>query len=127
MKFGGSKGVCIWLPFNPRDGVCKICGKSVHNEEIKFTNIHHTKYAYRPSTVKKAVDNGNYSLALENTVECCYAHHNMMDAIRTLLTVTDLNIIMKGLSFLPEEHKKRLYEVSKLFIAQYEKMNEEPE
>jgi len=81
-KYAGSrgKGVVIWLPFDPRKGVCDACGKSKHRGEIHSTALHHWWYEFAPKTVKE-----NPVLALKNTSELCYYCHQLADAIRALL------------------------------------------
>lgn len=124
MKYGGSRGVKIsGIPFPIRDGICKICGKSVHKFQIKFTNLHHMIYEYRPITVKKAADKGDYSLALKNTIEVDAYCHKFMDSVRTILSV-DINRLLKGTTFLPKIHKDKLAKFCKLYLEQYDNENE---
>ena len=73
------KHATVRLPFNPRKGVCMACGKSVKKGEIKVTQMHHYRYAYSVTQVKKHPE-----LALRNTLELCYTHHQLADAIRVI-------------------------------------------
>lgn len=59
------KGKFIWLPFNPRTGICSKCGRSVSKGEIKVTNLHHTQY--------------DESDPLAHTIELCVDCHNRED------------------------------------------------
>ena len=69
----------VEVPYLIRKGICEACGKSKKKREIKSTHLHHWRYAYKWSSVKK-----NPELALENTIELCYACHEIADAIRRL-------------------------------------------
>ena len=61
----------VLLPFNPRTGVCVVCGKK------RKTNIHHHRYEFKTSEVKK-----NPLLALENTFEVCFNPcHRLANAV----------------------------------------------
>lgn len=110
MKYGGSRGVCVWFDENPRKGTCQVCGKSVHEDEIKFTNIHHFFYQWRPQTVKK-----DPKLALENCIEVCYYDHNWLDALRVILSV-DGERFMQGVEKLPDKSKKELKELCERYL-----------
>ena len=81
-KYAGSrgKGVTVTLPFDPRKGICRACGKSKHKGEIKVTALHHWWYEFQPKTVK-----ANPILALKNTSELCFYCHQLADAIRALI------------------------------------------
>jgi len=59
------KGKHIWLSHNPRIGICAECHKSVHDGEIKITNLHHFKY--------------DETDPLAHTIELCVDCHNQKE------------------------------------------------
>lgn len=59
------KGKHVWLSYNPRIGICAECHRSVHETEIKVTNLHHFKY--------DDLD------PLAHTIELCVDCHNKLD------------------------------------------------
>ena|SRR3972149_6232913 len=87
MAHGG--GIVVYLPFNPRKGICSACGKSVVSGEIKVTALHHWWYAYQAKTVRE-----NPVLALDNTSELCFYCHDIGDAIRTILYANPERVAM---------------------------------
>jgi hypothetical protein len=114
MKYGGSHGVSLWFEENPRKGICQVCGKSAITGELKFTNIHHFFYQWRPQTVKD-----NPSLALLNCCEVCYYDHNWLDALRVILSVNE-NRFLDGIKILPKKSKDELAIICKLYLEHYE-------
>lgn len=60
------KGNTVFLPFNPRKGVCSKCLRSIERGEIKRTCMHHEKY-----------DAAN---PLANTIELCSSCHRKRHA-----------------------------------------------
>jgi len=88
-RYAGSrgKGVVVFLPFDPRKGICQACKKSKKAGEIKSTHLHHWRYAYQPRTVKK-----NPLLAIENTGEYCFYCHQLADGLRALLTARPIRV-----------------------------------
>jgi len=74
------------LPFNPRKGICKACGRRC------FSNIHHWLYRYTYSEIYR--DN---KLALKYTTELCYPDHDLGDAMRKLFNIDpDLKIVTRS-------------------------------
>ena len=63
----------VWMKKPPRKGICEACGRKGR------TNMHHWRYAYKTSEVRK-----NPELAIDNTTELCYYCHRLADAIRRL-------------------------------------------
>lgn len=112
-KYGGSrgKGVTVTLPFDPRKGVCQACGKSKAKGEIKYTCLHHWRYAYKPLTVKK-----NPILVLENTSEFCFACHMIADAFRNLMRLSP-NRIMMVAKTMPPETKEKFEVICNLYLV----------
>ncbi len=104
--------VTVEFPKNPRTGKCEACKKDIKKGEIKRTNIHHYYYAYHPSTVLK-----NPALALENTIEVCYADHQISDSLRVLAGV-DPERVAKVLDIHPKWFQDRIMKLVK--ILRYE-------
>jgi hypothetical protein len=113
-KYGGSrgKGVRLTLPFDPRKGVCSACGKSKHRKEIKFTSLHHWKYAYKPSTVAK-----NPILVLENTSEFCFGCHPVADAFRNLMKLSPRRIMLIA-QLMPDDLKEKFSMIAKTYLRE---------
>lgn len=120
-KYAGSqgKGVIITLPFDPRKGICEACGKSVKKKEIKYTQLHHWRYAYKPATVKK-----NPMLVLENTSELCYyCHKHIADPIRALLYASPPRIAKVVRLLDPVSRKKFIKRLETVVMALKETEN----
>ena len=83
-----------------RIGECQACHKKV-GEGIKFTQLHHYRYAYRWETVKK-----NPVLALAYTIELCFYCHRIADAVRMINQVKNTWRTYDVLSVLPSEAKE---------------------
>jgi hypothetical protein len=116
---GAHGGGCIvYLPFDPRKGVCEGCGKSVAKGEIKCTSLHHWKYAFKPATVQ-----ANPVLVLENTSELCFACHRVADGLRNLMALGNERIINVA-SLMPKDLIERFASICKLFLYYKDKMNE---
>jgi hypothetical protein len=103
MRYAGTHGhgCVIFLPFDPRKGVCMACGKSREKGEIKTTSLHHWKYAYKADTIRK-----NPILILENTTELCFACHMIADSFRNMLKLSD-DRIMNVYKTMPKEMQER--------------------
>ena len=71
--------VLVFTSYPVRRGVCQICHRSIEKGEIKVTALHHYIYKYHKLTVKK-----NPLLALDFTIETCFTHHQILDALRVL-------------------------------------------
>lgn len=104
------KGCVVYLPFDPRKGVCDACGKSKAKGEIKMTMLHHWKYAYKAVTVIK-----NPILVLENTSELCFACHMIADGFRNIMKLSLKRIMMVAKVMTPELQEYFL-SISKEFI-----------
>lgn len=78
-----------------RRGICEACKRRV-GKELKVTQLHHWKYAFKPETVKD-----NPELALLNTTEYCFGCHPIADALRTLTQVKDKYRVLDILDTLP--------------------------
>jgi len=98
IRYAGSHGggITVYLPEDPRKGVCEACGKSKERGEIKVTALHHWWYEFQPKTVKE-----NPILAIKNTSELCFGCHQVADAIRALLyanpiRVAQVAILLRG-------------------------------
>lgn len=70
----------IHLPFNPRKGICEVCGRRVGEGEISKTDLHHFFYAYPTSYVRK-----HPIKVLDNSVECCFTCHGVLDSFRKIM------------------------------------------
>jgi len=66
--YGKKKRIMVPYPENPREGICDSCRRSVHRNDIKTTQLHHWKYAYKDRSLRK-----NPLLVLENLSEFCYS------------------------------------------------------
>ena len=117
MRYAGAhgNGCVIYLPFDPRKGICQCCGKSKHRimpdgkPEIKSTQIHHWRYAFQPETVKK-----NPILILENTSELCFPCHQVADGLRSITkmsTERTVGVIM----LMPKELKERITRICVMY------------
>lgn len=122
MKYAGTngKGCVVNLPFDPRKGICSGCGKSRHKfingePEIKLTALHHWKYAYAPETVKK-----NPILILDNTIEVCFACHQVADGLRGIMKMSPdraLAVMVK----LPKDLSSKFAIICRLYLKWYDK------
>ena len=110
----GSATIMLPYPVNPREGVCDACGRSKKKGEIKQTYLHHWKYAYRHSTVKK-----DPFKVLENLSELCYTCHKHADGIRAMLEKTtkkNLWRIVRLMMLMTPELKEKEDWVSKAYL-----------
>jgi hypothetical protein len=114
----GGGGCTINLPFDPRKGICACCGKSIHKivngePEIKLTALHHWMYAYKPETVKN-----NPILILDNTVEVCYACHQVADGLRGIMKMSPERalLVMKQM---PKELADKFAVICKMYLEWY--------
>ena len=93
-------GTRLKLPYPPRDGTCKVCGKKAK------TNRHHFWYAF---TRKQVMDNPD--LAMLYTEEMCgfWPCHEMGNSIRKLveldpnIKITSKNPIIKTIVEMQEQ------------------------
>lgn len=102
--------ITVTLPVDPRKHRCDACGKSVELGEIKTTQLHHWKYAWKPVTIKKEP-----SLALQNTSELCFYCHQIADGVRALLRANPKRVAMV-ISLLSLEDKQRFDKIIQLAI-----------
>jgi len=65
--------ITVKLDFNPRSGVCEACGRKGK------TDLHHTKYAYKTSEVRKKP-----MLALHHTIELDFHCHRIANAVQLI-------------------------------------------
>lgn len=118
MRYAGAhgNGCIIYLPFDPRKGVCVSCGKSKHRmtedgkPEIKTTQIHHWRYAYQPETVKK-----NPILILENTSELCFPCHQIADGLRNILRMSPERAVRVA-KLMPKELKATFARICCMYL-----------
>jgi hypothetical protein len=112
MRYAGShgNGCIIYLPFDPRKGVCEACGKSKAKGEIKMTSLHHWKYAYKAETVKK-----NPILVLENTTELCFACHQVADGLRGIMKMSPERALLV-IKLLPKDLKATFAIISNEYL-----------
>lgn len=109
MRYAGTHGdgCVVYLPFDPRKGVCSGCGKSIHvmesdgKPQIKMTSLHHWKYAYKAETVRK-----NPILILDNTGEFCFACHQIADGLRNILKLSPERAV-KVIMTMPKEMREK--------------------
>jgi hypothetical protein len=103
MRYAGAhgKGCIIYLSFDPRKGICEACGKSKAKQEIKMTSLHHWRYAYAPETVKKTP-----MLILDNTVELCFACHQIADGLRNVMRLSP-DRAMRVVRLMPKDLKAK--------------------
>jgi hypothetical protein len=89
IRYAGTHGggIIVWLPMDPRKGICEACGKSKERGEIKITALHHWWYEFQPKTVKE-----NPMLAIKNTSEFCFYCHVLGDAVRALLYANPVRV-----------------------------------
>ena len=116
----GGGGCVIDLPFDPRAGVCTACGKSIHKiingePEIKLTSMHHWKYAYAPETVRK-----NPILILDNTIEVCYACHQVADGLRGIMKMSP-DRALAVMVHMPKDLKEKFKIICDLYLKNYDK------
>jgi len=104
------QSIFVWFKVDPRTGICVSCGKSIHKGEIKTTQMHHYRYAYKPATVRK-----NPKLALEHTIELCYGCHPVADALRLLFERKNDRIVNVYLS-LPKFVRDELEALAKMIL-----------
>ena len=118
MAHGG--GVTVYLPVNPRKGICSACGKTVASGAIKITALHHWYYAYQAKTVKD-----NPILALENTSELCFYCHDIADALRTLLYANSERIAQVALCIPSSQREKFINVIEYILVKlkEQQKMN----
>lgn len=107
--YGEHHKIRVKIPYPVRKGVCQVCGKSVAKGEIKVTQIHHFKYAYRNETVKK-----NPLLALENTIEVCYGCHQILDGLRAILRMSPQRVV-QAMQHLPDDQQKKMKKICYLY------------
>jgi hypothetical protein len=117
----GGGGCTITLPFDPRKGICAACGKSRHKiingePEIKLTALHHWKYSHSPETVKK-----NPILILDNTVEVCFACHQVADGLRGIMKMTDPERALAVMVKMPKDLLSKFAIICKLYLEWYNK------
>lgn len=122
MKYAASHGggCVIYLPEDPRKHQCEACKRKV-GQGIKSTALHHTSYKYKGDTVKK-----NPKLALDNTIEVCFTHHKIADALR-VLTDFNPNHILMTYKVISGEAKTKLDTVIKLLFNNSETFNNKQE
>lgn len=92
----------IPLNFNPRKGICKLCGKSIEKGEITITHLHHMIYEFTTDKVRK-----NHQLALKNTIEICFSCHTALHAIQEAIKPENQQLLIKLLNLAPKEIKER--------------------
>lgn len=96
--------VRIPYPRPIRIGTCLACKRSILKGEIKVTQMHHTKLAYKKKQVKE-----NPILALHNTLELCFGCHQPADGFRAILVIgssaklRSTNSILRVAKLLPLE------------------------
>lgn len=101
-------GCVVYLPFDPRKGVCSACGKSKYvmgedgKPQIKATSLHHWIYAYKAETVRK-----NPILVIDNTSEFCFACHQIADGLRNIMRLSPERVILVT-KLLPKALKEKL-------------------
>jgi len=94
--------VVVVTDYPIRKGECCACHRKV-GKELKVTQLHHYRYAYRWETVKK-----NPILALDYTLEFCYGCHPVGDCLRVLASIKDKYRILDVYNVLPVEQRKGL-------------------
>lgn len=108
--------VQVSYPRPIRAGKCMACKRKIGNE-IKTTQMHHTKYVHSKKAVKK-----NPLLALDNALELCFFDHVTADGFRSLLlshpsgSLKHPRIIMRTAKLLPSEQLARLELFCKMFL-----------
>jgi len=112
--YGKKKRIMVPYPENPREGICDSCRRSVHRNDIKTTQLHHWKYAYKDRSLRK-----NPLLVLENLSEFCYSCHMIGDALRILLRPSKerlTSVIAVGL-LMPPDMKEKMDYIARSWIA----------
>jgi hypothetical protein len=100
-----------------RKGKCVACLRTVKDQEIKTTQMHHTKYAYETNTVIK-----NPLLALENTLELCFGCHPVADGFRDMLLANprgglrSANRVIQIAEMLPPEQRDHFTLIARLWL-----------
>lgn len=118
MRYAGNHGdgCAVYLPFDPRTGVCAGCGKSIAKKEIKLTSLHHWKYAYKAATVKQTP-----ILILDNTSELCFACHQVADGLRSIMKMTDPERAVLVMRLLPKDLKDKFAIICTMYLKEYER------
>lgn len=118
MRYAGNHGdgCVVYLPFDPRTGVCAGCGKSIAKKEIKLTSLHHWKYAYKAATVKQTP-----ILILDNTSELCFACHQVADGLRSIMKMTDPERAVLVMRLLPKDLKDKFAIICTMYLKEYER------
>lgn len=100
-----------------KTGQCEACLRRV-GKDIKTTHIHHHKYAYRATTVKK-----NPKLALENTSELCYSCHLIGNCLMTLFRrkMENMCMILDIAELMPEDMMRKMDVLSRDWLKRREK------
>lgn len=101
-------GCKLKFPFNPRKGICTICGRT------GYTNIHHCCYNF---SVKEVMKNNN--LALLFTYETCYPDHELSNSMRKIL-VEDPNLVFKT----NNKNLRKIYDLHIEKLAERDNYNE---
>ena len=73
---------------DPRQGICHACGKTIRSGDIKTTQCHHYRYAYKPKTVRKHPEK-----AVENILELCFYDHQIADALRVIHNADNARVV----------------------------------
>lgn len=109
--------ITVNVPFPIRKKVCVACGRSVADQEIKTTQMHHTKYAYELGTVRQ-----NPLLALDNSLEFCFSDHGIADGFRGILLsnprggLRKIENILNVLTLLPEEQRQHFTYLARTWL-----------
>lgn len=90
----------IFLSFNPRKGICLLCGKSIEKGEISNTYLHHLIYEFQTKEIRK-----NHDLVLKHTIEVCFKCHHRLHAVQEAIKPENKFVFTKLIES-PEYHQK---------------------
>lgn len=110
LRYGEHTKITVKLSYPIRKGKCEACEKTIGSGQLKITQLHHWYYKYKNETVKK-----NPMLALENTIEVCYADHQIADGLRMILRLNPDRAAHVAM-FMPPFMRAKLKEFCERFL-----------
>ena len=106
--------VVVFTPYPVRRGICQVCHRSIEKGEIKVTALHHYRYKYSKETIRK-----NPILALDHTIETCFTHHQILDALRVLSEHSTSSILAVLHAFPIDNETATFIRAFNLYLSDY--------